>query len=129
MMSESLYDQLGGKPAVDAAVDLFYEKVLADSRINHHFNGIDMARQRGKQRIFLTYAFGGPVKYDGKDMREAHRHLSLTEEDFGAVAGHLHTTLEELDVPPSLIDQVMAIAASTHDDVLNIGGSASRDAA
>jgi len=60
--------------------------------------------------------FGGP----GKDMREGHKHLNLTEEHFQAVAGNLKATLEELNVPSDLIDQVIAIAASTHDDVLNL---------
>jgi hemoglobin len=64
--------------------------------------------------------FGGPSNYTGKDMREGHKHLNLTEEHFQAVAGNLKATLEELNVPSDLIDQVMAIAASTHDDVLNL---------
>ena len=47
---QSLYEQLGGKPAVEAAVDLFYSKVLADNRINHYFANIDMGKQIGMQR-------------------------------------------------------------------------------
>ncbi len=116
---QSLYDKLGGKDAVDAAVELFYQKVLADDRIKHFFSGVDMDKQRGKQKIFLAYAFGGPVKYDGKDMREAHKHLDLTDEHFDAVAETLQKTLEEMDVPAELIDQVIGIAASTREDVLN----------
>jgi hemoglobin len=53
-------------------------------------------------------------------MREGHKHLKLKEEHFQAVARHLKGTLEELKVPANLIAQVMAIAASTHDDVLNL---------
>ena len=119
-MGSSLYEQIGGKNAVEAAVDRFYDKVLADDRIKGFFDAVDMQRQRGKQKIFLAYAFGGPVKYSGKDMRAAHAHLSLTEEHFAAVAENLQETLEELSVPPALIKQVMEIAASTHDDVLNL---------
>jgi len=119
-MASSLYEQLGGKAALDAAVDRFYEKVLADERINQFFDGVDMQRQRGKQKIFLAYAFGGPVKYTGKDMRAAHAHLPLTEAHFAAVAENLQATLEDLSVPSELIKQVMEIAASTHDDVLNL---------
>ena len=116
----SLYDRLGGSAAVNAAVDLFYRKVLTDDRIQHFFNDVDMKTQIGKQKKFLVYAFGGPAKYDGKDMRRAHEHLDLNEEHFGAVAEHLQATLEELNIPGELIEQVMAIAASTHDDVLNL---------
>lgn len=116
----SVYDQIGGQAAVDAAVDIFYRRVLADPVISHFFDTVDMDRQIGKQKAFLTMAFGGPNKYSGKDMREAHKHMKLTEEHFSAVAGHLKGTLEELNVPAQLIDEVMQIAASTHDDVLNL---------
>ena len=116
----SLYEKLGGKDAIDAAVEIFYQKVLADDRIKHFLESVDMNKQRGKQKIFLAYAFGGPVQYDGKDMREAHKHLDLNEEHFGAVAENLQATLEQLKVPQELIEQVMSIAASTHDDVLNL---------
>jgi hemoglobin len=116
----TLYEQLGGKDALEAAVDLFYEKVLADDRIKHFFDGVDMGKQRGKQKIFLAYAFGGPVSYSGKDMRDAHKHLDLTEEHFAAVAGNLQATLQEMGVAEDLVEAVMAIAASTHDDVLNL---------
>ena len=120
-MSESLYDRLGGKAAVDAAVDVFYSKVLADDRIRHFFDGVDMDRQKGKQRAFLTMAFGGPVKYEGKDLREAHKGLEgLNEDHFSAVAEHLQATLEELSVPGDMIQEVMTLVGSTHDDVLNL---------
>ena len=116
----SVYEKIGGADAVDAAVDIFYRKVLGDDLISHFFDDVDMERQIAKQTGFLTMAFGGPHHYSGKDMREAHKHMNIKEEHFTAVAGHLQSTLEELNVPKDLIDEVMAIAASTHDDVLNV---------
>ena len=55
----SLFERLGGDAAVDAAVVRFYEIVLADDRIRHFFDGVDMARQTLHQKLFLKYAFGG----------------------------------------------------------------------
>ncbi len=120
-MSElSVYERIGGKDAVNAAVDLFYTKVLADNRIKHFFDDVDMDRQRMHQKRFLAYAFGGLPTYDGRNMREAHKHLNLEEIHFSAVAECLQATLEELGVSEDLQNEVMAIAASTHDDVLNL---------
>ena len=116
----SVYEQIGGAAAVNAAVDIFYRKVLGDPVISHFFDTVDMDRQIAKQKAFLTMAFGGPHNYTGKDMREGHKHLKLKEEHFQAVAGHLQSTLKELNVPQHLIAEVMKIAASTHDDVLNL---------
>lgn len=120
-MSESLYDRLGGDAAVNAAVDIFYRKVLADDRINKWFEGIDMEKQAAKQKAFLTFAFGGPNNYSGKDMRDGHAHLvakGLGDADFDAVMENLGATLKELNVPDDLIGEAAAIAESTRNDIL-----------
>ena len=119
-MTVSVYDSIGGEKAIDAAVDLFYEKVLADKRINHFFAKTDMNRQRNHQKRFLTQALGGPSHYTGKAMRAAHQHLHLKEADFNAVAENLVMTLQDLSVPQNLIDQTMNIVASVKNDVLNL---------
>jgi hemoglobin len=121
-VAESLFEQLGGYPAVDAAVDIFYRRVLKDPRIARFFDDTDMDAQREKQKAFLSMVFGGPHEYKGKDLRTAHARLveqGLDDSHFDAVAEHLQATLERLDVPAPLVAQVMAIAASTRGDVLN----------
>lgn len=119
-MSGTLFEQLGGNAAVDAAVDIFYRKVLGDDLISHYFDTVDMERQAAKQKAFLTMVFGGPNNYSGRDMRAAHAHLpGLNDEHFDAVVGHLGGTLKELGVSDELIGQVAAIAESVRDDVLN----------
>lgn len=118
--NKSLFDRLGGMSAVSAAVDIFYSKVLADKSINHFFAGTDMKVQASKQKVFLAYVFGATnTFYTGKNMRDAHAHLHLKEEHFNAVAGHLVATLQELNIAQNLIDEVVAIALSTKNDVLN----------
>jgi hemoglobin len=115
----SLYQKLGGQVAIDAAVERFYVKMLADDRVKHVFDDVNMNLQRRKQKRFLSAAFGGPIPWTGLDMRKAHEGLHLTEAHFQAVAENLQSTLEDLKVPKELIAQVMAIAGSVHDDVLN----------
>ena len=122
-MTQSLYEQLGGEAAVDAAVDIFYRKVLADPRINRFFEDVDMERQAAKQKAFLTMAFGGPHNYSGKDMRAAHAPLvarGLNASHFDAVMENLGATLRELGAPEALIAQAAGIAESTRKDVLGL---------
>jgi hemoglobin len=117
----SLFDQLGGAVAVDAAVDIFYRKVLSDYRINRFFGNSNMDVQVAKQKAFLTMAFGGPNDYTGKDMRTAHAKfvkMGLNDSHFDAVMEHLTATLVELNVPPALIAQVTVLAESTRTDIL-----------
>ena len=119
--AKSLYEKIGGEAAVNAAVDIFYRKVLKDDRIKHFFEGIDMSKQAAKQKAFLTMAFGGPNKYTGEDMRKGHAHLvakGLNNSHFDAVMENLAATLIELKVPADLIAQAAAIAESTRKDVL-----------
>ena len=115
----SLYQQIGGKAALSAAVDLFYVKVLADKRVNHFFEDVNMKTQHEKQKAFLAAALGAPTPWTGKDMRKAHENLDLKEADFNAIAENLQATLTELKLDEKLIAQIMAIAASTKNDVLN----------
>lgn len=118
----SLYEQIGGAGAVDAAVDIFYRKVLSDDRISSFFDDVDMDVQIAKQKSFLTYAFGGPVTYSGQNMRDGHKHLverGLNDSHVDAVIELLAGTLVELSVPKELIMQVGAIAESVRGQVLN----------
>lgn len=115
---DSLYQKLGGKAAIDAVVDAFYVKVLADDRVKHFFDDVSMDKQRRKQKEFLSFAFGGPLPWTGKDMRKAHEGMGLTEEHFNAIAENLVSTLKDFKVKQELIDQVVAIALTTKDDVL-----------
>lgn len=115
----SLYERLGGSAAVNAAVDKFYVRVLADKRINHFFEGLDMVAQANKQKAFLTMVFGGPHNYTGKDMRAGHAHMGLTDEHFNAVVENLGATLKDMGVGDNDIAEVAALAETTRKDVLN----------
>lgn len=121
-MTDSLYDRIGGQAAVDAAVDIFYRKVLSDDRVNYFFEGVDMDKQIAKQKGFLTMVFGGPNNYTGKDMREGHKHLlekGLNDSHVDVIIELLGGTLVELGVAESDVKEVAAIAEGARDDVLN----------
>lgn len=118
----SLFEELGGEAAVDAAVDVFYRHVLADERIAHWFEDVDMERQASKQKAFMTMAFGGPHHYTGLDMRKGHAHLvarGLNDLHFDAVVENLVTSLNELEVAPDKVAQVVALVETLRDDVLS----------
>lgn len=123
LLTKSLFDRLGGKPAVDAAVERFYDRLLKDERVKHFFNGVDIAAQRRKQKAFMSYAFGGLPNYPGKSIRQAHATLvkekGLNDSHFDAVAENLKGTLEDLGVPANLIGEVLGIVGGTRNDVLN----------
>jgi hemoglobin len=121
-VAQSLYDRLGGSAAVMAAVDIFYQKVLADPVTAPWFSGLDMQAQVKKQIAFMTVAFGGPDEFKGRDMRTAHSDLvkrGLTDVHFDAVATHLAATLKEMDVDQALIDETIAKITPMRGEVLS----------
>lgn len=118
----TLYERIGGQGAVDAAVEIFYRKVLSDDRVNTFFDGVDMDKQINKQKGFLTMVFGGPNNYTGKDMREGHKHLvarGLNDSHVDAIVELLGATLKELGVADADISEIAGIANSVRNDILN----------
>ena len=121
--TKTLFERLGGDDGVEAAVDLFYGKVLADERLYGFFDQTDMVSQHQHMRQFLAFACGGPKAYTGRDMRSAHQRLvtamGLNDSHFDAVVAHLVATLQELDVAPEVIGEAGMVVESVRDDVLN----------
>ena len=117
----SLFERLGGAPAISAAVDRFYERVLADATLGAYFEHVDMRRQRAHQAAMLTAAFGGPNAYAGRDLTAAHADLvarGMDDTHYDAVLGHLGATLLELGVPAELVQEAAAVADSVRGAVL-----------
>jgi truncated hemoglobin YjbI/predicted pyridoxine 5'-phosphate oxidase superfamily flavin-nucleotide-binding protein len=117
-----LYDRLGGDKTMEIVVDHFYRKVLKDDFVAHFFEDVDMDAQREKQKGFLAYAFGGPYRYSGNDLRSAHERLvnqmGLNEKHFDHLLGILKETFLELHVHEKEINQILSLLESTRSDVL-----------
>lgn len=122
MTTPSLYGRIGGEAAVMAAVDIFYAKVLANDLTRPFFEGLDMPAQIRKQVAFMSWAFGGPVEYRGRDLTAAHAQLvhsrGLSDAHFDAVASCLQETLQELGLERALIDEVLRLVETTRAAVL-----------
>jgi hemoglobin len=114
----SIFDSIGGQPAVTAAVDDFYARVLADPVLAGYFVDIDMSDLKAHQRSFIAAAVGGPEIYAGRDMAAAHHGLDITDADFDAVVGHLVATLDSLGVPGPTIDAIGTKLAPLRTDIV-----------
>ena len=98
MTTTTIYDAIGGKAAVAAAVDGLYDRILADEALNHWFANTEMRRQKAHMRAFVAVALGGPEVYKGRDMGAAHAGMGITDDAFDRVVGHLVDTLTSLGV-------------------------------
>ncbi|RME39572.1 MAG: group 1 truncated hemoglobin [Planctomycetota bacterium] len=117
--TQTLFEKLGGRPAVETVVKDFYRRVLNDPHLSGFFENVDMDHQTRQQIAFLTAALGGPDNYRGRNMKDAHAHLGITEFHFDKVAGHLVDTLKAAGVPQADIDAVVELVAPLKADVVS----------
>jgi hemoglobin len=95
---KSLYERLGGTPAITAVVDNFVGRVGKDQRINARFANTDLVHLKAMLVEQLCQATGGPCKYTGKDMKAAHVGQKVTDDEFNALVEDLQGALNEFKV-------------------------------
>jgi hemoglobin len=116
---KALFDRLGGKPAVEAVVDEFLQRVAADKRINGRFFNTDLARLRGLLIEFVCAATGGPCQYTGRDMKSAHAGFQLVDEEFNALVEDLVGALDKFHVPKKEKDELLGALGPLAKDIVN----------
>ena len=108
----TIYEAIGGRAAVRAAVDGLFGRLLADPELSRFFPGGVGEVHRGFVVTLVGEALGGPERYRGPDLVVAHRGLGITDAHFDRTAGHLDAVLDELGVPRDLTDRIIGIVAS-----------------
>ncbi|CAD8098577.1 unnamed protein product [Paramecium sonneborni] len=114
----TLFEQLGGEAAVTAVTTQFYANIQADATVANFFNGINMADQTSKTASFLCAALGGPKAWGGRNLKEVHANMGVTDAQFTTVIGHLRSALTSAGVAADLVDQTVAVAETVRGDVV-----------
>jgi len=118
MSQQSLYGEIGGREAVEAVVDEFYDRVLDDPELEPYFEDTDMDALFAHQVQFVSAVAGGPVDYEGADMQAAHEGMGITEAAFGRVATHLDGALRANGVRDGAVEAIIGEVAALEDDVV-----------
>jgi hemoglobin len=95
----SLYDRLGGKPAITAVTGEFIDRVAADARIKYRFINTDLGKLKTLLVEFVCMATGGPCKYTGQDMETSHAGMELVDDEFTALVEDFAGALDKFQVP------------------------------
>ena len=117
---KSLYERLGGKPAITAVVDDFAVRVVKDHRVNRFFAHTDVLAFKAKLVDQICEASGGPCKYTGRDMKTAHQGLGITNADYDAVVEDLITTLDKFKfwIPEKEKNELLALLGPMRKDIV-----------
>jgi len=118
----ALYDDIGGAPAIRAALDAFYPRVLADATLSPFFLGVDIERLKKSQEGFFAAALGAPSKYEGRSLHEAHirtRQRGANDEVFDRFLRVFKGVLADLGVPAGKIGEMVAVFEGARGQILN----------
>ena len=119
---KTLWDRLGGEPAVTAVVEEFVNTAAPDPKVNFTRKGTareweasEANVKKLKRRLveFISQNSGGPLKYQGRDMVSSHSGMNISNAEFDALAGHLVKALDKFKVPQKEKDELISIVAST----------------
>ena len=116
----SLYQRLGGQPAIVAVVDDFVGNVAADNRINGFFAKTEIPRLKRLLVEQICAGTGGPCTYTGKSMRDAHHNMGVTDADFGALVGDLTKTLDKFKVPAKEQQELLGVLGPMKGDIVGV---------
>ncbi|WP_342347210.1 group 1 truncated hemoglobin [uncultured Nitrospira sp.] len=116
----SLYDRLGGKPAITAVIDEFVGNVADDQRINGRFATTDIPKLKGHLVDQVCGATGGPCTYTGRDMKTTHAGMRISNADFTAMVEDLVAALDTFKVPQAEQKELLGLLGSMKSDIVEI---------
>ena len=119
MANKSLYDRLGGKPAIQAVVDDFVGNVAGDARINKRFASANIPRLKSMLVDQICEASGGPCKYTGASMADAHRGMNINDAEFSALVEDLVKSLDKFKVPAQEKTELLTALGGMKPQIVN----------
>jgi len=115
---KTLYERLGGLPAITAVVDDFVGNVARDRRINRFFANANVPRLKFLLVQQICQASGGPCVYTGRDMRSVHRGMGVSGRHFDALVQDLGRSLNKFRVPPREQRELVGALAPLRKDIV-----------
>jgi two-component system, chemotaxis family, sensor kinase CheA len=120
VVAKSIYDSIGGLSTIDAVVDVFYRKILADASVSTFFDAIEIDSLQAMQRSYLAQTLGGPDDFNCKELHAIHHQLvkaGFDDTHFEAMAEHLSAALKELEVPAEFCTAIMTEVGGSSEDM------------
>jgi hemoglobin len=116
----SLYLQLGERAGIaDVVEDLLY-LIVDDTRISYQFKGINVTQFHRHLTDQLCELSGGSCQYSGREMRESHAAMGITNTQFNALAENLILAMEENDVPTAAQNRLIKKLLPMYPDIRHL---------
>jgi len=116
----SLYQQLGEREGIANVVEDLLYLIVEDERINQQFKGMDVAQFHRNLTDQLCELSGGPCAYTGREMRELHSDMAITDTQFNALAENLILAMEENGIPTGAQNQLIKKLVPLYPQIRNL---------
>lgn len=121
---KSLYERLGGVNAIAMVVDRFSDEIVKNPKLNlnpalREWNKTgQLPGLKFMRTLWVSQASGGPFRYTGKDMREAHKDLHITSDEFDEVGAEIRRALDHFKVPAREKEELLAAIVARKGEVV-----------
>ncbi|HLO04554.1 MAG TPA: globin [Symbiobacteriaceae bacterium] len=126
MITQTLYERMGGAETIRRLVDAFYPRVVEDPHIKHLFPA-DITPVMEKQYLFLTQFFGGPTLYNqvhGHPMlRMRHMPFPIGRQQAIAWLGCMTLALQDAGLSDELREEALARLTVAAQHMINQEGA------
>jgi hemoglobin len=124
-MSNSLYERLGGATGIAALVDDIVEAHMNNPLIKARFlpyrdDRDTLAKVKHHTCNFFGAGSGGPEQYSGRSMRDTHRGMNISEQEYMAVVDDILDTLDKHKIDDQTRKDVLAIVYSLKEEIIRV---------
>lgn len=120
----SLYERVGGinniAPLIDDVIERSYvnEVFHANPRIAAAHKRFPKAVYKYNATALACQVMGGPQKYTGRSLKEAHQHLLINEKEWQQLIQIFRDSMNSFKVPMQEQNEIIAIIESTKGDIV-----------
>ncbi|KAF4664269.1 hypothetical protein FOZ61_000997 [Perkinsus olseni] len=116
---ERLFEKLGGQEGIEAFIVRLYECVERDKRINAFFEGSKLKSIKKAQSAYITMVLGGPSRYRGRDLKELHSVLAITDYHFDCFMQQIGRSLRDIGATNDVVDDAVVRLERIRREVLH----------
>ena len=125
---KGLFDRVGGFFGIAAVVNRFSDAILVNPVLNQNPALVEWNQTQAPTRLpglkflrtmWIAAMVGGPVKYTGLPLEQAHDRFDMSSAEFAEVGAEIVRALQFYNVAQSDIDQLVCIYQTSMDEVVS----------
>lgn len=125
---KALFDRLGGFFGIAGVVDNFSDAILVNPVLNQNPALAAWNQTQAPTRLpglkflrtmWMAAMVGGPIKYTGQPLEQAHARFNMTAAEFAEVGSEIVKALQAAGVAQADIDQAVCLYQTSMDEVVS----------